>query len=174
MRTNLHCASPFEHRNVVPSRDRITARLSNYVLLQCGQRRLPNPARRLPAALLTSARSRACEGIAGDSSRPARRERRKMKPTSKTFTASFASLFTSAFFMMTAPAVHAADYCITNGAQAAHGCGYPSMEMCRAASSGIGGICEEHSPAPSNALASQPKQPHGRSERRLRREPIRH
>lgn len=97
-----------------------------------------------------------------------------MKSTSKTFTASFATLFTSAFFMMTAPAAHADDYCITNGAQAAHGCGYPSMETCRAASAGIGGICEEHSPTPSNAFASQPKQPHGRSVRRLRREPIGH
>ena len=69
-----------------------------------------------------------------------------MKPTSKTFAASFATLLTSAVFMMTAPAVHADDYCITNGAQAAHGCGYPSMETCRAASAGIGGTCAEQSP----------------------------
>jgi hypothetical protein len=94
----------------------------------------------------------------------------KMKPTSKTFTASAATLFAFALFVMTAPAVQAEDYCITNGAQAAHGCGYPSMEACRAASAGIGGMCAELSPTPSNALAYQPKQPHARSELRLRKQ----
>ena len=46
--------------------------------------------------------------------------------------------------MMTAPAAKADDYCITNGAQAAHGCGYPTMEACRqAANGGIGGSCSQ-------------------------------
>src|SRR3954447_3578878 len=62
-----------------------------------------------------------------------------MISTSKTFVASAATLFASAFLMMTAPAAQAEDYCITNGAQAAHGCGYPTMEACRAAAGGIGG-----------------------------------
>jgi hypothetical protein len=63
-----------------------------------------------------------------------------MKTTSKLTVAS-AALFTSLFFVMSAPSAYAEDYCITNGAQVAHGCGYPSMEMCRAASAGIGGSC---------------------------------
>lgn len=52
----------------------------------------------------------------------------KMTSTSKTFVASAATLFASAFLMMTAPAAQAEEYCITNGAQAAHRCGYPTME----------------------------------------------
>lgn len=64
-----------------------------------------------------------------------------MKLASKMSVAAAATLFTTVFFVMTGPAAYADDYCITNGAQTAHGCGYPSMEMCRAASAGIGGIC---------------------------------
>ena len=64
-----------------------------------------------------------------------------MRSTSRTIAASAAALSTIAFFMMTAPAAYAADYCITNGAQEAHGCGYPTMEACQAASAGIGGYC---------------------------------
>ncbi len=91
----------------------------------------------------------------------------KMKPTSKTFTVSTAALLASAFFVMTAPAANAEDYCITNGAQTAHGCGYPTMEACRAASAGMGGYCQSAlAPAKANdALAYQPKQ--SRSQRRL-------
>jgi hypothetical protein len=100
----------------------------------------------------------------------------KMKPTSKTFTASAATLFAFAFFVMTAPTARAEDYCITNGAQTAHGCGYPSMETCRAASAGIGGTCAAalSSKNPGDALGYQPKQPHSRSELRLKREPTGH
>jgi hypothetical protein len=96
-----------------------------------------------------------------------------MKSTSKNFTASAAALFTFAFFMTTAPAAQAEDYCITNGAQAAHGCGYPSMETCQAASSGIGGTCSlsASSRNPSDAQAFQPKQPQSRSELRSRKAP---
>ena len=85
-----------------------------------------------------------------------------MKSTLKTSAASAAALLASAFLVMTAPAARADDYCITNGAQAAHGCGYPTMEACRAASAGIGGSCAQSgsSKGASDALAFQPKSAH--------------
>jgi hypothetical protein len=91
-----------------------------------------------------------------------------MAATSKKIPALAAALFTFAFLVMTAPVAHADEYCITNGAQVAHGCGYPSMETCRAASSGVGGICAPAPSAqsPSDALAYQPKQRHSRRELR--------
>jgi hypothetical protein len=91
-----------------------------------------------------------------------------MTPTSKTFVASAATLFASAFLMMTAPAAQAEDYCITNGAQAAHGCGYPTMEACRAAAGGIGGSCSQSGGAKTStdALAFQPKQTQSRTKLR--------
>src|SRR5260370_42254243 len=99
-----------------------------------------------------------------------------MNPTSKKFIASAATLFTFAFFVMTAPTAHADDYCITNGAQAAHGCGYQTMEAWRAASSGIGGTCSPTSSSKNScdSLAYQPNQPHSRSETRSPKETIRH
>ncbi|HVX76978.1 MAG TPA: DUF3551 domain-containing protein [Bradyrhizobium sp.] len=94
---------------------------------------------------------------------------KKMTPASKKLTASAATLFTFAFVAMTAPAAYADDYCITNGAQVAHGCGYPTMEACRAASAGIGGSCSEAPSGsgstasnPSSAMAYQPRHPHAR------------
>ena len=83
-----------------------------------------------------------------------------MTSTSKTLLASGAALFASAFLMVTAPAARADDFCITNGAQAAHGCGYPTMEACRAASAGMGGTCSQSGGAKSanDSLAYQPKQ----------------
>ena len=86
-----------------------------------------------------------------------------MTPTSRTFAASAATLFMFALFAMTAPAAQADDYCITNGAQTAHGCGYPNMEACRAASAGIGGTCSlaSSSKDSSDSLA-QAKQSHSR------------
>ena len=97
-----------------------------------------------------------------------------MKPTSKSFTASAAMLFTTAFFVMSTPTAQAEDYCITNGAQAAHGCGYPSMEMCQAASSGIGGTCSlsASSKSSGDAMAYHAKQPRSRSELRSRKERV--
>ncbi|MBC9880286.1 DUF3551 domain-containing protein [Bradyrhizobium sp. INPA01-394B] len=91
-----------------------------------------------------------------------------MISTSKTFVASAATLFASAFLMMTAPAAKADDYCISNGAQAAHGCGYPTMEACRAAAGGIGGSCSQAGGASktNDALAFQPKQSQTRSKAR--------
>jgi hypothetical protein len=107
---------------------------------------------------------------------PEKQEKDRMTPTSKKFTASAATLFAFAFFVMTAPTAQADDYCITGGAQAAHGCGYQTMEACRAASSGIGGTCSLNSSSKnsSDSLAYQPKQPHSRSELRPRKEPIGH
>jgi uncharacterized protein DUF3551 len=76
---------------------------------------------------------------------------------SRKFSLSAAALFTFAF-VVAAPVARADDYCITNGAQAAHGCGYPSMETCRAAAAGIGGMCSQSassssSKSPSDAMA---------------------
>ena len=80
-----------------------------------------------------------------------------MKPTSMKLATASAALFTSLFFVMSAPSAYADDYCITNGAQSAHGCGYPSMETCRAASAGIGGTCSlaagSSTSSPNNANA---------------------
>ncbi len=91
-----------------------------------------------------------------------------MTSMSKTLVASAATLFASAFLVMTAPAARAEDYCITNGAQAAHGCGYPTMEACRAAAGGIGGTCAQSGGAKTShdAFAQQPKQTHSRSKLR--------
>ncbi|KYK45126.1 hypothetical protein A1D31_10855 [Bradyrhizobium liaoningense] len=87
-----------------------------------------------------------------------------MTSISKTFVASAATLFASAFLMIAAPAAQAEEYCITNGAQAAHGCGYPTMEACRAAAGGIGGTCSQSggAKASNDAFAQQPKQTHSR------------
>jgi uncharacterized protein YfaQ (DUF2300 family) len=91
-----------------------------------------------------------------------------MTSTSKTLAVSAATLFASAFLVLTAPAAKADDYCITNGAQAAHGCGYPTMETCRAAAGGIGGSCSQAggAKATNDALAFQPKQTQSRTKLR--------
>jgi hypothetical protein len=73
-----------------------------------------------------------------------------MKQTSSKLSLSAATLFTFVF-VMAAPGARADDYCITNGAQAAHGCGYPSMETCRAAAAGIGGMCSQSASSSSNS-----------------------
>ena len=95
-----------------------------------------------------------------------------MTSTSKTIAASAATLFASAFFVLSAPAAKADDYCITNGAQAAHGCGYPTMEACRQAAGGIGGMCSQAAGAKTSndALAFQPKQPQSRTKARPRKD----
>jgi hypothetical protein len=98
----------------------------------------------------------------------------KMRPRSKKVTASAATLFTFAFFVMTAPAAYAEEYCVTGGSNSVNSCGYSTMEQCQAASSGRGGMCVLHAPvaqSPSNALAYQPKQRHSRSERHANKEP---
>jgi hypothetical protein len=76
-----------------------------------------------------------------------------------------AAAITSLFFVMSAPAAYADDFCITNGAQSAHGCGYPNMEACRAASAGIGGTCSQAagssttSPNNANAMVQAKRHP---------------
>jgi hypothetical protein len=85
-----------------------------------------------------------CVGTSLDLQEP---KEEKMTLTSKTFSASAAALFAFAFLAMTAPAAKADDFCIINGAQTAHGCGYPTMAACQAASAGMGGMC---SPSASN------------------------
>jgi Protein of unknown function (DUF3551) len=111
-----------------------------------------------------------------------------MKSTSKKFAASTATLFTFAFLVATAPTARADDYCITNGAQAAHGCGYQTMEACQAASAGVGGYCSlssssktssdsktaSDSKSPGDSLAYQPKQAHSRSTVHSRKESAGH
>ncbi|WP_407112273.1 DUF3551 domain-containing protein [Bradyrhizobium sp. LMG 9283] len=91
-----------------------------------------------------------------------------MTSPSKTFVTSAATLFASAFLTIAAPAAKADDFCITNGAQAAHGCGYPTMEACRQAAGGIGGTCSQAGGAKSNndAFAFQPKQTQSRGKLR--------
>ena len=94
-----------------------------------------------------------------------------MKSTSK-IAAFGAALFAFALMMTAAPAARADDFCITNGAQAAHGCGYPTMEVCQMAANGMGGTCtQSHSASakspndalaqsrgnPNNAMAQAPK-----------------
>jgi hypothetical protein len=135
-----------------------------------------------PAAALTSevvdrsvmpARGKRLRTIPLDPKKPKQEQKEeKMKPTSKTSTASAATALAFAFFAIAAPAAHAADYCITSGAQTAHGCGYPTMEACQAASAGIGGICSASGSAknPSDALG-QAKQPRSASQPRLSKQP---
>jgi hypothetical protein len=81
------------------------------------------------------------------------RKGKQMRPTTNKITGSAAMLAFS-FFAIPAPAVYADNYCIKDGAQAAHGCGYPSIERCRAASSGIGGICSRSPVAQSSDRAA--------------------
>ncbi len=88
-----------------------------------------------------------------------------MRPTTQKAIALAATLLALAVFMTTATAANAASYCIKDGAQAAHGCGYPNLERCKAASSGIGGICSR-APADQSsdsALSHQARQQLSRS-----------
>jgi len=91
-----------------------------------------------------------------------------MRLTSEKVTASAVTLMTLAFFATMTPAAQADEYCVSGGSNSVNGCGYSTMEQCRAASSGRGGICGPalSNKSPSNSLAYQPKQPHSRSERR--------
>jgi hypothetical protein len=84
-----------------------------------------------------------------------------MKLASSKLTTSAATLFAFGLIAMAAPSAHA-DYCITNGAQAAHGCGYQTIESCRAATAGIGGVCALNGSSNSgsnDAMAYHPAQP---------------
>lgn len=134
-------------------------------LQQCKRRALSRSALRINPGSSTSARHRALGFSCGRLLRElkAHKGRKKMKRNSTTFAASAAALFTFALVAVTAPSARADDYCITNGAQAAHGCGYPTMEACQAASAGIGGMCSPGSSSKSqssNAFAFEPRQTH--------------
>ncbi len=100
--------------------------------------------------------------LRGDPQKP--KGQSKMTTTSIKLTTAAAAI-TSLFFVMSAPAAYADDYCITGGAQAGHGCGYPSMETCRAAAAGISGSCSlaagssTTSPNNANAMAQSRKHP---------------
>ena len=93
-----------------------------------------------------------------------------MKSTSIKLTTAAAAI-TSLFFVMGATSAFADDFCITGGAQAGHGCGYPTMETCRAAAAGISGTCSQASgsstanPNNANAMAQkrQPKANHNQA-----------
>jgi Protein of unknown function (DUF3551) len=95
-----------------------------------------------------------------------------MKSTSKSFTASAVALSAFAFFMMATPAAHADEYCLS-GNQAAHGCGYPSMETCQASAAGLGGMCRPaaSNKNPSDAQAYQAKQTQSKSARHPVKQP---
>jgi len=100
------------------------------------------------------------------------RKKTEMTLTSKKVAATAATLFTFALFVMTASTAQADDYCITNGAQTAHGCGYPTMETCRAASAGIGGTCSlASSSKDSSDSMAQSKQSQSGRELRSRKQP---
>jgi hypothetical protein len=69
-----------------------------------------------------------------------------------------AALFALAFAAMIPSAASAADYCRTDVTNGTRGCGYATLELCQAMSSGRGGDCNPNPFAanPSNALAYQP------------------
>ena len=76
-----------------------------------------------------------------------------MKMTVSKLSVAAAVLLTFAFDGVAATSARADDYCITNGAQAAHGCGYPTMEACRAAATGIGGTCSQSGGSSTNSAS---------------------
>ncbi|HEX9468216.1 MAG TPA: DUF3551 domain-containing protein [Bradyrhizobium sp.] len=91
-----------------------------------------------------------------------------MKSISKVLTAS-AALSTLAFVAMATPAAQAGEYCSTNSS-GMRGCGYTSLEQCKASMAGINGTCDRdpyytnaNSGNASAAMAYQPKQTHSRS-----------
>jgi hypothetical protein len=87
-----------------------------------------------------------------------------MKTLSKIMTASAAVFGTLAFMAMAAPAAQAGEFCMTNSS-GMRGCGYASLEQCRASASGINGSCarDPFYNNPTNALAYQAKPVHSRS-----------
>ena len=92
-----------------------------------------------------------------------------MKLTVGKISVSAAALLAFTFVAAATSGARADDFCIVNGAQTAHGCGYSSMEECRAAAAGIGGMCSqsassqsEPSKDPSDALAYHRKFAHHR------------
>lgn len=83
-----------------------------------------------------------------------------MKTLSKMMTASAAMFGTLAFMAMAAPSAKAGEFCMTDSS-GMRGCGYTTMEQCRASASGKNGSCDRdpyiNNASTSNALAYQPK-----------------
>jgi hypothetical protein len=96
-----------------------------------------------------------------------------MKPISMMMTRSAASLCTLAFMVMAMPSAQAGEFCSTNSS-GMRGCGYTSLEQCKASMSGINGTCDRDpfydnanganakSGNVSRAMAYQPKQTRAR------------
>jgi hypothetical protein len=87
-----------------------------------------------------------------------------MKSFSKMMTASAAALSTFAFIAMATPAAQAGEFCNTN-TSGMRGCGFSTMEQCKATISGTGGDCarDPFYKNTDNAMAYQPKRTHSRS-----------
>jgi len=83
-----------------------------------------------------------------------------MKMLSAMMTGSAAIFGTLAFMAMAAPAAHAGEFCMTDSS-GMRGCGYATLEQCKASASGKNGSCDRdpffNSAGTSNALAYQPK-----------------
>ena len=95
-----------------------------------------------------------------------------MKPISKMITASAAALSTLALIAIATPAAYAGEFCVTN-TSGMRGCGFATMEQCKASTSGIGGTCARD-PFYSNvnaALAFQPKHIRSRNVHHAVKEP---
>ena len=80
-----------------------------------------------------------------------------MRLTSKMMTASAAALCSFAAIAIATPAAQAGEYCITN-TSGMRGCGYSSLEQCKAAVSGLSGTCARDPFYGNAALAYEPKQ----------------
>ena len=76
-----------------------------------------------------------------------------MKATVSKLSVSAAAVLAFALAGVAATGARADDYCITGGAQAAHGRGYPTMEACHAASAGIGGTCSQSGGSSANSAS---------------------
>jgi hypothetical protein len=83
-----------------------------------------------------------------------------MKTLSKMMTASTVVFGTLAFMAMAAPAAQAGEFCMTDSS-GMRGCGYASLEQCKASASGKNGSCDRdpffNNASTSNALAYHPK-----------------
>jgi hypothetical protein len=82
-----------------------------------------------------------------------------MQSISKMMTLSAAALSTLAFVAMATPAAQAGEYCSTNSS-GMRGCGFSSLEQCKASMAGINGTCDRDPfyKDTNSALAYQPKQ----------------
>jgi uncharacterized protein DUF3551 len=87
-------------------------------------------------------------------------QRGTMTSISKLMTASAFALCTAAFVSLSAPVAQAGEYCSTN-TSGMRGCGFSSLEQCKAAMSGLMGTCARDPYYKDPTLALQAK--HGRT-----------